>query len=67
VHPILDETFFETHMVDVSRSACSEVVMCHDGKELSLKLRKTPMIGIAKLNLVSLDQMMVVVRLEQLQ
>jgi hypothetical protein len=40
VHPILDETFFETHMVDVSRSACSEVVMCHDGKELSLKLRK---------------------------
>ena len=31
--------------------------MCHDGKELSLKLTKTPMVGVAKLNLVSMDQM----------
>jgi hypothetical protein len=31
--------------------------MCHDGKELSLKLTKTPMVGVAKLNLVLMDQM----------
>ena len=46
--------------------------MCHDGNELSLKLTKTPIVGVAKLNLVSMDQMtnkhiVVVVRLEQLQ
>jgi hypothetical protein len=31
--------------------------MCHDDKELGLKLIKTPMVGVAKLNLVSMDQM----------
>jgi hypothetical protein len=31
--------------------------MCHDDKELGLKLMKTPMVGVAKLNLVSMDQM----------
>jgi hypothetical protein len=31
--------------------------MCHDGKELSLKLTKTLTVGVAKLNLVSMDQM----------
>ena len=31
--------------------------MCHDGKELSFKLTKIPMVGVAKLNLVSMDQM----------
>ena len=31
---------------------------CDDGKELSLKLINTPMVGGAKLNLVSMDQMM---------
>jgi hypothetical protein len=60
-------------MWGASRRACSEFVMCHDGKELSLKLRKkTPRIRGAKLNLVLMDQMtnehiVVVVRLEQLQ
>ena len=33
------------------------VVMYNDGKELSLKLTKTPIVGVAKLNLVSMDQM----------
>jgi hypothetical protein len=46
--------------------------MCHDGKELSLKLRNTPMVGGTKLNLVSMDQMtnehiVVVVQLEKLK
>jgi hypothetical protein len=31
--------------------------MCHDSKELNLKLLKNPMVGVAKLNLVSMDQM----------
>jgi hypothetical protein len=46
--------------------------MCHDSQELSLKLKNTPIVEGAKLNLVSMDQMtnkyiVVVVRLEQLQ
>ena len=46
--------------------------MCHDGKELSLKLTNTPMVGGTKLNLVSMDQMtnehiVVVVQLEKLK
>ena len=31
--------------------------MCHDGKELNLKLTKTPMVGGTKSNLVLMDQM----------
>ena len=46
--------------------------MCYNGKELTLKLIKIPMVGGAKLNLVFMDQMeneqiVVVVQLEQLQ
>jgi hypothetical protein len=46
--------------------------MCHEGKELSLKLAKTPMVGGTKLNLVSMDQMtnehiVIVVQLEKLK
>ena len=32
-------------------------MMCHDGTPLNLNLAKTPMVGVAKLNLVSMDQM----------
>jgi hypothetical protein len=43
--------------------------MCHDGKELSLKLTNTLKVGGTKLNLVSMNQMtneyiVVVVQLE---
>ena len=43
--------------------------MCHDGTPSNLNLAKTPMVGVAKLNLVSMDQMtnehiVVVVQLE---
>jgi hypothetical protein len=46
--------------------------MCFDGKEINLKLRKTPRVGEPKLNLVLMDQMknehkMEVVQLEELQ
>jgi hypothetical protein len=46
--------------------------MCHDGKEFSLKLTKTPTVGVAKLNLVSIDQVtnehiVVEVQLEKLK
>ena len=67
---ILEETFFETHMIDVK---CKLVYLgCHDGKKMKLKMTMTPMVGRAKLNLVSMDQMknyqiMVTIRLEQLQ
>ena len=51
--------FFETHMVDVRRKlVCLRcVVMCHDGEELNFKLRRIPMVGGTKLNLVLMDQM----------
>ena len=45
-------------------------MVCHDGIPLNLNLTKTPMVGVAKLNLVSMDQkqtVMEVVLLEQLQ
>jgi hypothetical protein len=63
---------FTWWMWGVSRHACSEIKMCHDGKGISLKLTNTPMIGGAKLNLVSRDEMtnehiVVVGWLEQLQ
>ncbi len=44
--------------------------MCYDGKEVSLKLIRTPMVGGGKLHLVSMDRMtnehlVVVVQLEE--
>jgi hypothetical protein len=68
---ILEDTFFETHTVDVRRKPVWLVVCCN-GKEMTLKLTSTPMAGGGKLNLVSIDrvsnvQMVVVVRMEQHQ
>lgn len=33
------------------------LVVCHDDNEMNLKLLENPMVGGAKLNLVSMDQM----------
>jgi hypothetical protein len=68
---ILGEIFFETHTVDVTCKPMWLVVFRND-KEMTLKLTRTPMAGGSKLNLVSIDQMtneqmVVVVRVEQLQ
>jgi hypothetical protein len=68
---ILGDTFFETHTVDVRRKPV-QLVVCRNGKEMTLKLTRTPMAGGGKLNLVSIDrmsneQMVVVVRKEQHQ
>ena len=46
--------------------------MCHDGTPLNLNLAKTLMVGVAKLNLVSMDQMtnehvVVMVQMEKLK
>jgi hypothetical protein len=69
-------THFWGHLLWNSHGRCEAragvLVMCHEGKELSLKLAKTPMVGLAKWNLVSMDQMkneqiVVVARLEWLQ
>jgi hypothetical protein len=48
------------------------LVVCHDGKKLSFKLKKIYMVKIARFNLVSVDQMkneqiIKVVLLEQFQ
>lgn len=53
---ILGDTFFETHTVDV-RCKPVRLVVCCDGKEMTLKLKKNPMAGGGKLNSVSIDQM----------
>ena len=72
MHLILEDTFFETHMVDV-RHTPGVFVVCHYGKkQLSVKVAKIPMVGERKLNLVSMDpkmneQIVEVVSLEQLQ
>ena len=52
-------TFYETHMIDVRRKLVNLrcIVMCHDGKELNLKLTRTLMVGGTKLNFVLMDQM----------
>ena len=68
---LLGDTFFETHTVDVKRKPV-RLVVCRDGKELSLKLTRYHLAGGGKLNLVSMDQlsnveMVVVIRMEQLQ
>jgi hypothetical protein len=52
----MSNTFFGTHMVDVSASLVC-LVMCHDGKNVSLKLIITPMAGGCTLDLVSMNQM----------
>ena len=53
---ILGDIFFEAYAVDVK---CKPVrlVMCHDGKEVTLQLIRTPMARGCKLNLVSMEQM----------
>ena len=53
---ILGDTFFEAHTVDVRRKPMHLVVCC-DGKEVTLQLTRTPMAGGSKLNLVSMEQM----------
>jgi hypothetical protein len=68
---ILEDIFFETHVVDVKRKSVWLVVyyIC---KELTLKLTMIPMTGGDKLNLVLInqmtnEQMVVVVWMDQLQ
>ena len=68
---ILGDTFFETHTVGVRRKPV-RLVVCREGKEVSLNLTRNPMAGGNKLNLVSIDQMskvqmVVIVRMEQHQ
>ena len=68
---ILKDTFFEVHIVDVRRKPVHLVVCC-DGKEVTLQLTRTPKAGGGKLNLVSMEQMqdvqlVVVVRMEQME
>ena len=53
---ILGDTFFEAHTVDVRCKPVS-LVVCRDGKEVTLQLTKTSMAGEDKLNLVSMEQM----------
>ena len=68
---ILGNTFFEVHIVDV-RDKLMCLVVCRDGREVSLQLTRTPMVGGGKLNLVSMEQMhnkqlLVVVQMEQME
>ena len=68
---ILGNTFFEAHTLDV-RHKLVRLMVCHDGKEVTLQLTRTPMAGGGKLNLVSMEQMqdkqlVVVVRMEQME
>ena len=68
---ILGDTFFEAHTVDVRRKPVC-LVVCRDGKEVTLQLTRTPMAGGGKLNLASIEQMqdeqlVVVVRMEQME
>jgi hypothetical protein len=51
VNLILGDTFFEAHTLDVKRKLLW-LVVCHDGKEVTLKLRRNPMCMSGKLNLV---------------
>ena len=53
---ILEDTFFEVHTVDV-KCKLLHLVVCRDGKEVTLQLTRIPMVGGGKLNLVSLEQM----------
>ena len=53
---ILGNTFFEAHIVDVRcKPAC--LVVCRDGKKVTLQLTRIPMAGGGELNLVSMEQM----------
>ena len=68
---ILGDTFFEAHTVDVRRKPV-RLVVCRDGKEVTLQLTRIPMAGGGKLNLVSMEQMqdeqlVVWVRMEQME
>ena len=71
VELILEDTFFEAHMVDVRHKPVC-LVVCRDGKEVTLQLTRNPMAGGGKLNLVSIEQMqdkqlVVVVQMEQME
>jgi clan AA aspartic protease (TIGR02281 family) len=57
VDVILGDTFLESHAMDVRRKP-TQLVVCHDGKELVLKLTRGPSMAGGKLNMVSLDQML---------
>jgi hypothetical protein len=68
------DTCFESHMVHVRCKPVSLWLSCDVPlwQKIKLKLTKTLMIGVAKLNLVSMDQMnneqiMEVISLEQIQ
>ena len=68
---ILRDTFFEAHIVDVRRKPV-HLVVCHDSKEVTLQLIRTPMARGCKLNLVSMEQMqdeqlVEVVQMEQME
>ena len=52
---ILGDTF-EAHTTDVRRKLV-RLVVCRDGKEVTLQLTRAPMAGGGKLNLVSMEQM----------
>ena len=54
---ILEDTFFEAHIVLDVRRKLVPLVVCQDGKEVILRLTKSHMARGAKLNLVSMDQM----------
>ena len=71
MHHILEDTFIETHMVDVRRKLL-HFWYAMMAKILSFKLTNTPMVEVAKFYFVLVDQMkneqlMKVVSLEQLQ
>jgi hypothetical protein len=51
---ILGNIFFESHTVDVRRKPV-RLVVCRNGKKMTLKLTKTSMAGRGKVNLVSID------------
>ena len=53
---ILGDIFFEAYTVDVRRKPV-HLMVCRDGKELTLQLTRTPMARGGKLNLVSMEQM----------
>ena len=53
---ILGDTYFEMHIVDV-RLKPVRLVVCCDGKEVTLKFTRAPMARGGKLNLVSMEQM----------
>jgi hypothetical protein len=53
---ILEETFFEAYRIDV-RWETARLVVYHDGKEMTLKLSRYPMVVRGKLKLTSLEQL----------